>query len=639
MYTVRVMPISRGVFKDSLTYFSKEQFPAGSVVTASIRGKRVPGLVIESNDARDEKLDIRAAEYSLKKLPSGTKPRRIFSEAFVRTVKDVALWHSVYDGMAMGALTSQVILTSASRIVEAPPPRREAPTEEDDVKARADLLILQAERGERVRTYRNLAREAFARSLSVLIVTPTIIEAETLAEELSRGIEERVILLTGELTKRKLISGWNRAVSSMEPVLIVGTPFTLSLPRPDLDAIVVERESARSYRKLERPYLDVRHAAHRLSRYTGARLVYADFPLRVETRYLVDASRAEELSRSQLRPTGTVEVRVVDARRGEEVRKAKRAFSTISDGTKKEIAAEVARGGRVLVFAARRGIAPMTVCNDCGTPVADPASGTPMVLHKTTEGNVFLSHRSGAIIPANISCRVCGGWNLVTLGIGIDRVEDELRKGFPGLRVVPITADTAPTHRAAKKAAKEFFGTAGAILVGTERMLPYASAPVELSVVASIDSVLSLPAWRAHEHALSILFYLRERTERTLIVETREPEHLVMRTLSSGNPSEFYRADIAERERYGYPPFAVFIGLSFRGTPAAVEKLRLLVKESFSDLDLVGPMPAEQIAKSEWLSRAVIRIPRGAWPDSGIVERLKALPSDVEITIDPDEIV
>jgi primosomal protein N' (replication factor Y) len=262
-----------------------------------------------------------------------------------------------------------------------------------------------------------------------------------------------------------------------------------------------------------------------------------------------------------------------------------------------------------------------------------------MVLHKTVDGNVFLSHRSGAVVPAHISCRTCGGWNLSTLGIGIDRVEEELKKLFPQAPIVALTAESAPTHQAAKRLAKTFFESRGAILIGTERMLPYASEPVELSVVASIDSLLSLPAWRAHEHALSILFYLRERTEHTLIVDTREPEHLVMRTLASGNPSEFYRADVAERERYGYPPFTLFVGLTFRGTPAIVEKLRLLVKESFADLDLVGPLPAEQIGKSEWRGRAVIRVPRGAWPDPLIAERLKELPNTIEITIDPDEIV
>lgn len=638
MFVVRVIPIARGVFKDELSFFAREQMPAGSVIAAAIRGKRIPCLVIESSEAREERLSLRTAGYALKKLPPGTKARRIFSDAFIRAGKDAALWHGAHEGTALAQLTSQLLLAAAARLEEAPAVPSSEKTDTEEVRVKADRLVLQAERGERMRTYRNLAREAFARKSSVILIAPTVAEAEGCADELSRGIEERVILITGELPKKKLITHWNRAVSSAEPILIVGTPLALSVPRRDADTIIVERESARAYRRLDRPHLDLRYVALRLSVRSGARLIIADFPVRVETRYLVDVNRADELARAQARPGGSAEARIVDARASEEVKRSKRAFSAITEATMKRIGGELARGGRVVVFAARRGIAPMTVCNDCGTPVTDPA-GAPMVLHKTTKGNVFLSHRSGATLPAHTSCRTCGGWNLTTLGIGIERVEADVEKAFPKANIFMMTAENAPTHAKAKKLAQEFFKTPGAVMVGTERMLPYLAEPVELAVVASIDSFLSLPAWRAHEHALAILFYLRERADTALIVETREPKHLVMQTLASGNPADFYRADLAERERYGYPPFTLFVGLTMRGTPAAIEKLRLLVKETFADTDLVGPLAAEQVDTSQWLARAVIRLPRSAWPDEALTERLKALPPAIEVTIDPDEIV
>jgi len=639
MFTVRVIPIARGVFKDYLTFFARENIPPGSIVTAIVRGRKVPSLVVEARDVREEKLDIRSADFTLKKLPAHTKPRRIFSPEFVQAARDIALWHGIHVGAAIGALTSQNILGATTRIEEAPLNNGKKLDSDDELKAKADLLVLQAERGERVRTYRNLAREAFARNASVSIVAPMVIEAERLAFELSRGIDEHVVLLTGELSVKKLIHEWNRAVAFEKPVLIIGTPLVLSIPRDDIDTIIVERESARAYRGLHRPFLDFRRAAERVSKRTGARLIYADFPLRVETRYLLDANRAEELTRLQVRPGGEISVHVIDARKNEENRRTKRIFSTVTDEAKTLIESEIKKGGRVVVFASRKGLAPLTVCNDCGTPVTDPVTGVPMVLHKTTEGNIFLSHRSGAMLPSHTTCKTCNGWNLVTLGVGVDRVLADLEKTFPETPVFLFTTDTAKTHSAAKKKSREFFGTKGAVMVGTERMLPYITEPVELAVVASMDSMLSLPVWRAHEHALSILFYLRERAENALAVQTRRPEHDVIKTFVSGNPSDFYRSDIAERERYGYPPFSIFIGLSWKGTRASVEKLRLLVQESFAHLDLVGPLPEIASGNALWESRAVIRLSKSAWPDHALAERLKNLPPAIEVTIDPDEIV
>lgn len=640
MFVIRVMPIARGVFKDFLSFFSRTEMPPGSVITVTIRGRKTPALVIESRDAREEKLDIRSAGFALKKLSPRVMPRHVFSAGFIRAVGDIARWHGVYEGVVMSALTSRPLLNAAPRLAEAPEEKPEVPTDAtDDLRVKADVLVLQSERGERVRMYRNLAREAFARGKSVLIIAPTVIEVEKLQEELSRGIEEHVVLLSGEMTAKKLLSEWNRAVTFPKPVLVVGTPFVMSLPRNDIETIILERESGRAYRAMQRPSIDFRRAGSLVARHLGARLIYADFPLRVETRYLVDINRAEELTRSQVRPSGTAEVVVVDSRKNEDTKRTKRVFSTVSPETKERIKTEVKKGGRVAVFAARRGLAPLTVCNDCGTPVADPITGVPMVLHKTAEGNVFLSHKSGAMVPSHTACKTCGGWNLVTLGIGVDRVADELKKTFPDTDLSVFTADTAKTHRAAQRLSDAFFNTTGGIIVGTERMLPYLTEPIELIVVASMDSMLSLPVWRAHEHALSVLFYLRERSQDAFIIETRHPDHSVMKSFLSGNPADFYRADVSERERYGYPPFSTFVGLSWKGTQDAVAKTEGAVKEVTRGLDLVGPLPPEALAKNEWFSRAVIRLPQGAWPDSAILERLKKLPPAVEIQIDPDEIV
>ena len=125
----------------------------------------------------------------------------------------------------------------------------------------------------------------------------------------------------------------------------------------------------------------------------------------------------------------------------------------------------------------------------------------------------------------------------------------------------------------------------------------------------------------------------------SLIIETRKPESIVMKSVESGNPGEFYRSDIEERERYAYPPFSTFVGLRAIGSRQTVEKNRLRMAEEFKDDDLVGPLPAVFEGRNEWGARAVIRVKRGAWPDEALSARLRHLPPDIEVAIDPDEIV
>lgn len=643
MFIVRVIPIARGVFKDHLTFFSREHIAEGTIVNAPVRNRSIPSLVLESKDVREEKLDLKSADFALKKISPKTEPKRVVTSAFIGAAKDAALWHGVHEGIMLSALTSSAILNASAKLESAEEPQGGGGENESGV--RADLLVLQAEKEERVRTYRNLARESFARGASVMVIVPTIVEAEEMHESLKRGIEEHVLLLTSELAQKKLVETWNRCITDTKPVLIIGTALILSAPRKDIGTIVVERESARGYRGFSRPHVDVRRCAESLCRRMGATLILADFPLRIETRYRVDVHEMDELARSQARPGGQANLTIVDERKkdeaidGQQKKGARKAFATLTEDTKEKVRREILRGGRAIVFAARRGIAPLTVCHDCGTPVTDPDTGVPMVLHKTVAGNVFMSHRSGATLPSETPCKTCGGWNLVTLGIGVERVEDELAKAFPDSPIISFTKDSAPTHRAAKKLAEEFFNASGAILVGTERMLPYLREPVEIVAVASVDSMLSIPAWRAHEHTLSILFYLQEHAELEFIVETRKPESEVMKALKAGNPADFYRTDIAERERYGYPPFTTFVGLLWKGTRAEVEKNSLAITEMFADTDLVGPLPPVATGKNEWSAKAVIRALRKKWPDAELAERLRALPASIEVTVDPDEIV
>ncbi|MEK7063438.1 MAG: hypothetical protein AAB955_01960 [Patescibacteria group bacterium] len=638
MYAVRVIPIVRGPLKGELTFFSRDSVPEGAIVSVPLRKKMVPGLVVSARDVREEKQVLKAADFALRKIGRAA-PRRILSPAFMRAVSRTARYFVAPEGAVLSALTFQHVLTSI-RIPECSPPSPKAM----EGAARPEVLLLQADTDERLSEYRNLAREAFARQNSIMIIASSLIEVEALAAALGRGIEDQVVTLSGDMGDTKVRAAWTKAVSpglpaqAGVPLLIIGTPPALSAPVPNLETIIVERESARSYKGRVHPYLDHRLVAEWVAAESGARFILADFPVRVETRARIDAIRAEWLTRPAARPRGRAIVTLFDTRVTEEKKKERRAFQPISVESVTAIEEELARGGRVAVFAARRGIAPLTVCNDCGTPVQDRA-GTPMTLHKTPEGPAFISHKTGALMPANIRCTTCTSWNLVSLGIGVDRVHEELKKRLPKASPILFSADTARTHAEAKRLQRALYDKPGTIIVGTERMLPYLTEGVELAVVASIDSMLSLSAWRAHEHALQTLMYLRTRATERLIIESRKPESEVLRVAVSGDIQEFYEREAAERKEYEYPPFATFIGLTWVGTEVQNKLVRDSIIPALKNYDVVGPLPPEVVERNRMRERAVIRIPVGQWPNDDLLAILDTLPPSVSITVDPDDIV
>ena len=633
---VKVIPITRSGFSDTLTFFSKNKLEEGSVIDAPVRNKPTPSLVAEVTPAREEKLSLRGSSFSLKKI-SPRNSYNIFTPGTIRAFKDIADYHALPLGVVLAHFTPKSILSSASSL-------KHTNIHSAFEETASDKLVMQAEYEERVRMYRNLTREAFARGESVMVIAPTIAEVENLYEQLHRGIERQTLRITSALTKKATLTLWNKAITETEPLLIIGTYSIMSIPRKDVNAIVVERESSRSYVGLERPHIDIRYAAERIAQRNNARAIFADFPLRIETRARLERGEFEELTRLQVSTRFGAPVQIIDARTkddSENERSApkKKRFSALTDTAQEKIEHELKKGGRVFLYAARKGLAPLTVCNDCGTPITDPATGAPMTLHKTEAGNMFLSYRSGALMPANISCKKCGSWNLVSLGIGVERVHEEVEKMFKDYDVFLLSKDTANTHAKAKKIRDAFFNTRSAILVGTERALPYLREPVELSVVASIDSMLSLSAWRAHEYALTTLFYIRDHTQDAMLVQTRQHENEVIRAFALGNPTEFIRNELKERKTFGYPPFTTFIGLTWSGTEVSVERLSQQISELLKTWDVVGPLPPRAVGRNRYLARAVIRLERNEWPNAPLVSLLKDLPREVSIAVDPDEIV
>ena len=68
MYIIEVIPISRSIGSDSLSYFTTKLVSLGDIVDIPLRNKSVHGIVISIKKAEDIKSDIKRAGFQLKKI-------------------------------------------------------------------------------------------------------------------------------------------------------------------------------------------------------------------------------------------------------------------------------------------------------------------------------------------------------------------------------------------------------------------------------------------------------------------------------------------------------------------------------------------------------------------------------------------
>ena len=487
MNIVTVIPISRGIRKETLSYFTALDVPIGAMIKVPLRTKMVPGIVVEVRAAPDLKNEIRNAPFAIKKI-GRTKFRPIFLPEFIAAAAAAAAHFAGSTGGVLASISPKAILEHAEKIkapvwtaapisTSAPSPESAAPAptpaaastpatvstpapaSTETSGAKLEPMILQADEDDRLAHYKSLIRSEFALKHSVFFCVPTIQDAKRAFEALPKGIEDYAYVLNSSLTATELVNVWNKIVTEPHPVLIIATGTFFGVPRRDLGTIVIERESSTGYKSRTRPYLDIRIFAEILAEKIGARLIFGDILLRTETLWRTNNGEFTEVSPLKFRSLSSAHATIID------MKKYKTAdapeFRILSDEVEVLGHKTKENNERLFILAGRRGLAPLTVCGDCGTSVLCSRCSAPIVLHRLkksdenaeTARNIFLCHRCGERRDAAERCKVCGSWKLTTLGIGVELVEETLRTMFPKTTLFRIDKDATVNHRQALRTA------------------------------------------------------------------------------------------------------------------------------------------------------------------------------------------
>ncbi|MDE1875096.1 MAG: hypothetical protein KGH68_03460, partial [Patescibacteria group bacterium] len=460
-----------------------------------------------------------------------------------------------------------------------------------------------------------------------------------------KGIERYTYTFHSGLSKAEIAKRWKAALEDEHPIVIVATGAFLSLPRADIGLIIVEHESARGYKIQSRPFLDYRFVAERYAREIGADLIFGDSCLRVETLWReehgIGNDQLAEYAPLAMRSLSTARDALVDMR-------TYRDFRIVSDDLYALIKKARAENGNIFIFAGRKGLAPQTVCSDCESVLTCERCSAPLVLHekkgRPEAERFFLCNRCGFKADAFTKCRTCGSWRLKPLGIGSERIEEELMKALPGYGVADATIArldraSAPTPKRAADIIERWYSSPGSILIGTELALAYLDRPVDACAVGTLDALFSIPDFRINERIFSIILKLRSVASKDFLLQTRNPEAPVLSQGVKGNIIDFYREEIESRERFAFPPFSTFIKISCAGKKDDVLKAMdsLAVSLAGWQVDVFPAFIAT--IKNEYVMHALIKLPRKEWPNAELIDRLRGLSPAYAVNVDPESIL
>jgi primosomal protein N' (replication factor Y) (superfamily II helicase) len=612
MFVITVIPIKRG-FGEVISYFSGKRVIPGSVIQVPLRSGSVYALVLNCEGAKTYKAELRSSDFALRKIEN-VKSAPFFSQPFMNAVKRFAEFYATSPGEVLAKLVPKIVLENISLLSN---------PLEDAHQGKGKVELIQGTDEERMDHYKQIIKAELTKKRSVFLCLSTEEEIERAKLSFPNSVVFRA-----KMSKLALLKNWRIATS--KPSLIIGTPNFLFLPMSDMGTIILDNEASDTWKTFHRPFVDFRKFVALFAVEAGLRLTQGDLCLSVETlfHHKPDNFSIESKIESEI---VKVEKEII----------SHKIFESIS------------KSGRSFVYSTRKGLSSMTVCRDCGEQVTCNNCGSPVVLYKKDKENIFRCHQCGATRSAAERCKRCNSWRLLPLGVGVEKVKEEIKKRLKDVEIYEINKEATPTSQKARAVADKFYKSKKGVLIGTEMALNFLYKPVEFVAIASIDSLFAIPNFRIREKIFHTILEMRSKATNKFIVQIRNTERETVELALAGNILDFYKREIKEREELDYPPYSVFIKVTVRGTKNFVEKEMAHLEEIIKNWNLVLPhsiLPSSsEKLGAQYAMNCIIKMSRDSWftprsgsvvgPNPKLVSLLRSLPPHYEIKIDADNLL
>ena len=496
----------------------------------------------------------------------------------------------------------------------------------------------------------------------------TEVYLEAVAECLRAGRQALVLLpeiaLTAEfLTRVKARFGsmpgeWHSGVTQSERRrlwrmagegnvgMVVGARSALFLPFRDLGLIVVDEEHDTSYKQEDGVLYNARDMAVLRASLCDAQVVLASATPCLETWANAEAGKYARINlTSRFGVAEMPDMRAVDMRR--EVLEVNRWIGpTLAAG----VADRIGRGEQALLFLNRRGYAPVTICRACGHQIGCDHCDARMVEHRFLKR--LVCHQCGETKPMPETCPSCDAkGRLAPVGPGVERLAEEVAARFPEARVAVLSSDLFGSARALKEKIAEIAAGGADIIIGTQLVAKGHNFPL-LTLVGVIDADLGLQGsdLRAAERTFQLMRQVSGRAGRgarpgEALLQSYLPEHPVIRAIIGGDEEAFWRAEAAQRQAAGVPPYGRMAGIIL-SSPDVQQVFDFGAELARRDAPLrrigaqvFGPAPAPVArVRGRHRVRLLVKADKGVALQSALSEWVNQLkpPNNLRLSIDID---
>jgi primosomal protein N' (replication factor Y) len=221
------------------------------------------------------------------------------------------------------------------------------------------------------------------------------------------------------------------------------------------------------------------------------------------------------------------------------------------------------------------------------------------------KANQLLCHYCGTYYDIPDTCSRCGSKKIEYKGTGTEKIEEEINRLFPNVKVKRMDSDSVTKKDSHRKILKSFHDGEYDILVGTQMISKGLDFPrVQLVGVINADIGLFNPDFRSSERTYQLLSQVSGRPGRNtdfgkVVIQTIHPTHPVFKFVKDHNYDSFYDKEIQSRKEFEYPPFCRMVlievnGLNVKEVYTIASKIYLFLSKNnkTEDINILKPAPS-----------------------------------------------
>lgn len=417
--------------------------------------------------------------------------------------------------------------------------------------------------------YMKVAEAMLELGKSIAFLVPEISLTPQLVDRVEAFLGQKAHTIHSNITpaqKRDTL----RALLKHEKQILIGARSAIFAPLKNLGLIVVDEEHDGSLKQDETPRYHARDLALWRAKHEQAHIILGSATPSLES--IVNAQKGklhhlhlhERFGHKKALPTVTiVDLKKrdgdVDLRTKDQSMSPGQKMCILSRPLVDEMRTTLAQKAQVLLFLNQRGYAKFGVCYQCGHLVECPHCSVSLTYYQKRQA--MMCHQCKYTEAAVTTCKNCRHESVHFLGLGTERLHEEVQSHFPDHTVVRLDRDVIQSQERLVKTLEAMHTREADILIGTQMVAKgHDFAHVGLVGVICADVALSMPDFRAAEKTFQLLTQVAGRAGRGefaghAIIQTFNEAHPSIQYAKEHDVASFRAQELALRKRFSQPPF------------------------------------------------------------------------------------